>query len=63
MGREAASLTCRVSPLEVGQDRHIKPCLDSIKSLGGEGLLWRMRRSGGELRQFKVKNERGRLCG
>lgn len=61
MGREAASLTCRVRPLEVGQDRHIKPCLDSIKALGGEGWAANEEQPG-ELRLLKARNERGRLC-
>lgn len=60
MGREAASSTCRVRPLELGQDGHIKPSLDSIKSLrlagGGSKELHR------ELWMLKVKMERGSLC-
>lgn len=54
-------MTCRVRPLEVGQDRRIKPCLDSIKALDGEGWAANEERPG-ELRLLKARKERGRLC-
>lgn len=62
MDREAASLTCRVRPLEVGQNRHISPDWIPLSRWAGGGERGNEEQPR-ELRLFKVKKERGRLCG